>query len=190
MNTSLSMFLVATVLTVAACQAPGVPETNVALTPSDADLVARGDYLVRTSGCNDCHTPGYLDNQGNVDRAHWLTGNTLGFHGPWGTTYPSNLRLRVTEMDEAEWLAYTADLHTRPMMPDFAVRAMTEDDRRAIYRLARSLGVAGKPAPAYLPPGQEPPPPYLQLVLPTAPEPTAADATGKASAPTRPAKPD
>lgn len=31
------------------------------------DLVTRGDYLVRTTGCNDCHTAGYAEQQGNVD---------------------------------------------------------------------------------------------------------------------------
>ena len=25
----------------------------------DAELLARGDYLVRIAGCNDCHTPAY-----------------------------------------------------------------------------------------------------------------------------------
>lgn len=65
------------------------------------------------------------------------------------------------------------------MMPDFAIRAMHEDDRRAIHRFARSLGAAGGPAPAYLPPGQEPPLAYLQLVLPAPADP--------ASAPPRPA---
>lgn len=154
------------------CQAPQAPAGNVAMT--DGELLARGDYLVRIAGCNDCHTPGYMDQQGNVDKALWLTGNRLGFHGPWGTTYPSNLRLRMTEMDEGQWLAYSADLHTRPMMPDFAIRAMHEDDRRAIYRFARSLGAAGEPAPAYLPPGQEPPVPYLQLVLPAPADPAPA----------------
>jgi len=154
------------------CQAPQAPAGIAAMT--DSELLARGDYLVRIAGCNDCHTPGYMDQQGNVDKALWLTGNRLGFHGPWGTTYPSNLRLRMTEMDEAQWLAYSADLHTRPMMPDFAVRAMHEDDRRAIYRFARSLGAAGEPAPAYLPPGRPPPLPYVQLVLPTPPPEVAA----------------
>lgn len=62
------------------------------------------------------------------------------------------------------------------MMPDFAVRAMTEDDRRALYHLIKSLGDAGQPAPAYLPPGQKPTPPYIELVLPAQPAttPTAA----------------
>ena len=136
---------------------------------SDADLLARGDYLVRIAGCNDCHTPAYGDRAGDVPKEEWLVGSPLGFHGPWGTTYASNLRMKAAEMDEAGWLKYTAELHTRPIMPDFAVRAMTEDDRRALYRFSRSLGPGGGQAPDYLPPGQTPPPPYLKMVLPPAP---------------------
>ena len=71
-------------------------------------------------------------------------------------------------MDEAAWLGYSASLHTRPPMPDFAVRTMDETDRRAIYRFVRSLGAAGQPAPAYLPPGAKPQVPYVQWVLPPA----------------------
>jgi hypothetical protein len=33
---------------------------------------------------------------------------------------------------------------------------MSEADLRALYRYVRSLGPAGKPAPAYLPPGAKP----------------------------------
>lgn len=178
---TLPLLMLAAGAALPACQAPQAPTgaTPVAVATSATadDLVARGDYLVRIAGCNDCHTPGYLDNQGNVDRTQWLVGNTLGFSGPWGTTYPANLRIKAAEMDEAKWLAYTADLHTRPMMPDFAVRAMTEEDRRALYHLITSLGPPGQPAPAYLPPGQEPPPPYVKLV----PPPEAVTAAGAAS---------
>lgn len=139
------------------------------------DLIARGDYLVRTTGCNDCHTPGYAEQQGNVDRSSWLVGSPLGYKGPWGTTYAINLRLKLADMDEAQWLDYSSRLKTRPIMPDFAVRAMTVEDRRAIYRFIKSLGPGGPPAPAYVPPGQTPSPPYFELVLPTppAPEPIA-----------------
>lgn len=144
-----------------------------AAAPSDADLLARGEYLVRIAGCNDCHTPGYAQQQGNIDKSQWLTGDTTGFMGPWGTTYPINLRLKLAGMDEAAWLQYSANLHTRPVMPDFNVRAMTQDDRRAIYRFVHSLGPAGHPAPAYLPPGQKPAPPYMELVLPPGPPPHA-----------------
>ena len=144
--------------------------------PSDAELLARGEYLVRITGCNDCHTPAYGDRGGNVPTQEWLVGSPLGFNGPWGTTYAANLRLKAAEMDEAGWLKYTGELHTRPIMPDFAVRAMHEDDRRAMYRFIRALGPGGSKAPDYLPPGQTPPVPYFQLVLPPAP-PAAATAS-------------
>jgi mono/diheme cytochrome c family protein len=135
----------------------------------DAGWLARGEYILRTSGCNDCHTAGYAEQGGNLDTAQWLTGSSLGYKGPWGTTYAANLRLKLAEMDEAQWLAYSATLRTRPVMPDFALRAMREDDRRAVYRFIRSLGPAGVPAPAYLPPGRQSPAPYFELVMPSVP---------------------
>ena len=155
-----------------ACSATPTPTATASTSPfdrSDADLVARGEYLVRIAGCNDCHTPGYGERGGAVPTRDWLVGSPMGFNGPWGTTFPSNLRLKAQEMDEAGWLAYTGRLHTRPMMPDYNVRAMTEDDRRALYRFIHGLGSAGQKAPDYLPPGQAPTPPYLQMVLPPAP---------------------
>lgn len=132
-------------------------------------LIARGEYLVRTSGCNDCHTSGYPERQGEVPVEQWLTGSPLGYHGPWGTTYATNLRLRMQELDEPQWLQYSGNLRTRPLMPDFALRAMSEDDRRAIYRFVRSLGAAGEPVPQALPPGVTPPEPYLALVAASPP---------------------
>jgi mono/diheme cytochrome c family protein len=125
---------------------------------------------VRIAGCNDCHTPGYAESGGATPRQLWLEGSALGWSGPWGTTYPANLRLKLQDMDEAAWMKYSAGLHSRPPMPDFALRGMTEDDRRALYRFVRSLGPGGEAAPAYLPPGQMPKPPYVQWVLPAAPE--------------------
>lgn len=136
----------------------------------DAGLVAHGEYIVRIAGCNDCHTEAYGQRGGDVPKAEWLQGSALGYHGPWGTTYATNLRLTVDGLDEAGWLAYTGSLHTRPIMPDFMLREMREEDRRAIYRFIRSLGPAGEPAPAALPPGQAPPMPYFQLVAPPPPQ--------------------
>lgn len=104
-------------------------------------------------------------------------GSALCWNGPWGTTYPANLRLKAAEMDEAGWLKYSADLHTRPPKPDFALREMTEDDRRGIYQLIRSLGPGGDKAPDYLPPGQQPQAPYVQWVLPPAPAEATSPAT-------------
>jgi mono/diheme cytochrome c family protein len=161
-------------LLVAGCSpATGSAPVAVAANPpaitSHADLVARGEYLVRITGCNDCHTPGYAETAGQVPTDQWLVGSPVGWSGPWGTTYPANLRQKVAGMDEATWMTYTAQLHTRPPMPDMAVRTMVEGDRRAIYRFIHSLGTGGQPAPAYLPPGQKPPLPYVQWVLPPAP---------------------
>jgi mono/diheme cytochrome c family protein len=164
--------------------ADAAPSTAEAEADADADAaesLAQGEYLVKIAGCNDCHTPGYMQAAGNVPKAQWLVGNPLGFHGPWGTTYAVNLRIKAAEMDEAQWVKYTGELHTRPMMPDFAVRAMRESDRIALHRFIRSLGPVGEPAPAYLPPGQTPPAPYVQMVLPAGPAaapPAAAAAPG------------
>lgn len=127
-------------------------------------LVAHGEYIVRIAGCNDCHTAGYAPSGGEVPKAQWLTGSPLGYHGPWGTTYATNLRLAIDKLGEEEWLAYTANLRTRPIMPDFVLRQMREDDRRAIYHFVRSLGPAGEASPQALPPGETPPMPYFQLV--------------------------
>lgn len=167
-------------LGVAACTAPAAPEpaataaVPTAATPSDADLLARGEYLVRIAGCNDCHTPAYAERGGEVPKEEWLVGSPLGFNGPWGTTYAANLRMKAAEMDEAGWMKYTAELRTRPIMPDFAVRDMSEEDRRAIYRFVHALGAAGQPAPEALPPGRTPPPPYFGMVLPAPPAASAA----------------
>ena len=166
---------------------PARHNAAVAVAAPAVDLVARGEYLVKTTGCNDCHTAGYAEQQGIVDKAQWLAGSPLGYSGPWGTTYAANLRLRLQEMDEAQWLEHSATLRTRPIMPDFSLRAMSEEDRRAIYRFVRSLGPAGQHAPAYLPPGQTPPAPYFALVLPAAPPAPASTATP--ASPAAPAAP-
>ena len=146
----------------AACQPAAVPEA--AVEPA-TDLLAKGEYLVKVGGCNDCHTPGYAPSGGKLPKEQWLTGSNQGFMGPWGTTYATNLRLSLSKMSETEWLTYSSAFHTRPPMPDFMVRELSEEDRRALYRFIASLGQAGQAAPAYLPPGRQPSPPYFQLVL-------------------------
>ena len=66
--------------------------------------VDRGRYLTKIAGCNDCHTPGYLLAEGTVAEEHWLSGETFGWRGPWGTTYGSNLRIFVNALTEDQWL--------------------------------------------------------------------------------------
>jgi mono/diheme cytochrome c family protein len=123
--------------------------------------LARGRYLVILGGCNDCHTPGYAPSNGKVAEKDWLTGDRLGWRGPWGTTYAANLRTYMQGLTEAQWVAKAKTLQTRPPMPWYAVRVMTAQDLRALYRYIRNLGPAGDPVPEYLPPDKEPPPPFV-----------------------------
>ena len=128
---------------------------------ADDAQVKRGRYLVQIGGCNDCHTAGYAPSGGKVPEAQWLLGDALGWNGPWGTTYATNLRLYMQDLTEEQWVKKAKALNARPPMPWFNVRAMTPEDLRAMYRYIRSLGPAGQPAPAYLPPGKKPPRPYV-----------------------------
>jgi mono/diheme cytochrome c family protein len=128
--------------------------------------VNRGRYLIKVAGCNDCHTPGYGPTGGKVPEEKWLTGDILGWNGPWGTTYATNLRLYMQDLSEDQWIKKAKTLSARPPMPWFNVQAMSASDLRAMYRYVRYLGPAGKPAPAYLPPTQTPPEPAVRFPAP------------------------
>jgi len=88
-------------------------EATSAKTPTKAERVARGNYIVNTSGCNDCHTPWKMGEKGpEPDLTRLLSGHPeklrmpktalppgawMGapwmteFQGPWGKTYAMNL---------------------------------------------------------------------------------------------------
>jgi len=80
------------------------------------EQVAHGEYLVRIIGCNDCHTPLVMSNNGPVpDMSRMLSGHpesltmpsapqlpegpwvwvgagtNTAYSGPWGTSYATNL---------------------------------------------------------------------------------------------------
>lgn len=116
-----------------------------------AKVIERGRYLLTVSGCNDCHTAGYAESGGNIPESERFLGSPLGFKGPWGTTYPSNLRRVVAGMSEEEWLVH-ARQERRPPMPWFNLRDMTDGDLKAIYVALRHLGSKGDEMPAYVPP--------------------------------------
>jgi mono/diheme cytochrome c family protein len=128
--------------------------------------VHRGHYLVMIAGCNDCHTPGYLLSEGKVPEKLWLTGDRFGWKGPWGTTYAPNLRIFINAMTERQWIKTARTLKARPPMPWFDVNIMKKEDLKAIYQYVRFLGASGDPAPAYLPPDQEPTTPYALFPSP------------------------
>ena len=132
----------------------------------ESPLIERGRYLVKVSGCNDCHTPGYLKSDGKVPESEWLKGDTFGWRGAWGTTYASNLRLYMQKLDEKAWIQDAKTMKRRPPMPWFNLNDMKEEDLKAIYHFVRSLGEPGVPAPAYVPPGEEPSQPYALFPIP------------------------
>jgi mono/diheme cytochrome c family protein len=133
---------------------------------SDMKQVDRGRYLTIIGGCNDCHTPGYLLNEGKIPEKVWLTGDKFGWRGPWGTTYAANLRTFAAPLTEDQWVAMARKLRTRPPMPWFALNIMHDEDLKAIYQFIRYMGPAGEPAPAYVPPDQEPKTPYALFPSP------------------------
>lgn len=147
--------------------------TGVAVEPTTSEQdIERGRYVVSIGGCNDCHTAGFAATGGKVAEQAWLTGDTIGFQGPWGTTYAANLRLLASQLSEAQWLA-RARAPMRPPMPAPALQAMTERDLVAIYRYTRSLGAKGTPAPAYVLPGEVAATPVI-VMTPVAPSPQPA----------------
>jgi mono/diheme cytochrome c family protein len=134
--------------------------------PADAKTLERGRYITMITGCNDCHTPGYPESGGTLPAEKWLTGGGLGFRGPWGTTWPTNLRLYFQNLTEDEWVTAGKTLKARPPMPWFAVNVMAEDDLRVMYRFVRSLGPAGVAAPSALAPREKPATPTIDWPMP------------------------
>ena len=135
--------------------------------PARREVVERGRYLVVVGNCNDCHTENFPPRDGKVPESEWLLGGgALGLRGPWGTTYASNLRLTASRLSEAEWVKMMKTLKTRPPMPWFNLNQWKDADLKALYQYIKQLGPAGAPAKAALPPGQEPPPPFVQWPLP------------------------
>jgi mono/diheme cytochrome c family protein len=137
--------------------------TASAAQPAKKEEVQRGRYLVRIGGCNDCHTPGYAMKNGEVEEKLWLTGDKLGWSGPWGTTYPVNLRLFMAGMSQEKWVKHARTMTPRPPMPWYDIRPMTDGDLKAIYAYIRSLGPSGEAAPQFVPPGTKPAGPVVQF---------------------------
>ena len=123
--------------------------------------VTRGEYLVMIAGCNDCHTPGFAESGGSLPRGEWLTGDRVGWRGPWGTTYPTNLRIYMADISEDGWVKKSRLLKTRPPMPWWSLRVLTDEDTRALYRFIKSLGRKGQVAPSHVPANQEPTTPHI-----------------------------
>ena len=91
------------------------PVEKASTPPTHEQIVARGEYLVAITGCNDCHTPLKMGDKGpEPDMARMLSGHpenlkmpappklseawgvagagtSTAWAGPWGITYTANL---------------------------------------------------------------------------------------------------
>jgi hypothetical protein len=142
----------------------GLAEASPDGIPSIAadDVNAVGRYIAVVALCNDCHTAGWLP-AGDVPEEQWLAGNPVGYEGPWGITFPSNLRLRAQEWTEEQWVQTLRTRKALDPMPWIAVNQMSEKDSRAFYRYLRNLGPTGEHMPAPIPPGAPRSQPYTTL---------------------------
>jgi mono/diheme cytochrome c family protein len=157
-----------TVLVAAACV---LSTTTLALAAEP--MAPSADYGKTVSiigGCNDCHTADYSESNGVINPDTALTGNPVGYRGPWGTTYAANLRILAGSMTEDAWVKYLQTFTTRPPMPYYNVHALDEVQMRSLHMYIASLGAVGNPAPEYVPPGQEPVTPYEVFAPPTMPK--------------------
>jgi hypothetical protein len=134
------------------------PASIQAATPEEA-----GRYFFLIGGCNDCHTPGWAESKGKLPVTEWGLGSSVGYRGPWGTTYPPNLRLSAIEFDERQWVQIFRQGAGLPPMPWQNYRSVPEADLVALRRFLRSLGAGGTQVPEALPPGKEPTEPYIDL---------------------------
>ena len=164
---------VAGLLSLQACGgATAAPTTETGSAPSQyvqaETQIDAGRYLVKIGGCNDCHTPGYVEGimmTGTaMPEADWLKGADVGFSGPWGVSYAANLRLSFQNMDEEQFIEMARKGQGRPPMPWPSLQAMSDEDLSAIYTYIHSLGAAGEPAPAALSPGVAPDRPHIPFI--------------------------
>ncbi|MBL8550801.1 MAG: hypothetical protein JNJ73_12525 [Hyphomonadaceae bacterium] len=164
-------------LLLAACAPAARPAADAAPHVVGGDAVATGRYIALVGGCNDCHTAYYPDSNGETPEAEWLKGSPIGHYGPWGTTYPSNLRLVAASMDEDQWVETVSTARYRPPMPWYLLHQYNHADLRALYQYIRQLpGDPGVAMPTALPPAPTPPPtgPYYDYTHGGPPPPASA----------------
>lgn len=133
-------WLVALAAAAAAC----APQERAAQAPSQADVVARGQYLVlHVAGCNDCHTP---MTPSGPDMARHLAGAELGFAPrapqPWAPYAPplAGLPAGYDEGQLAQFLQTGArPTLATPALPPMPAYRMNAEDAAAVAAYIASL---------------------------------------------------
>jgi mono/diheme cytochrome c family protein len=144
---------------------------------ADGTTVARGEYLVRFGGCNDCHTPGYF--LGKPDAARFLGGSDVGFDlSGVGTFVGPNL---TPDPDTGLGKWSKAQIMTAlqtgvrpdgrvlaPIMPWRAFAGLTKSDAAAIADYLKSLTPVRHKVPGPFGDGVPSPVPRMTVVFPQA----------------------
>lgn len=146
----------------------------------DTAMVERGMYLVRITGCHDCHSPKIEGMEPDLSRA--LSGrpqttslptptttevhaspDLTAWQGPWGFSVASNLTPDPAtglgnRYNEASFIATMRTgkkpngTAIQPPMPSAVYQNMTDDDLKAIFAYLRSLKPIRNAVYAGLPP--------------------------------------
>ncbi len=141
-----------------------------------AAKIARGKYLVSVIGCNDCHTPGTF--YGAPDMSRFLSGSEMGWEGPWGVVYASNLTpdqetgLGYWSEDEIVKTLKTGNRpdgrQLAPVMPWLNFSQLSDDDAHAIAAYLLSLPPVKHAVPEPVAPGKTANGPVLRFPPPSA----------------------
>ena len=157
--------------TIDLCVAVALCIVPSSLLAADEVSVERGLYISIIGGCHFCHTEGYREAEGKIDPEKALKGSSIGWKGPWGTTYAANLReTAMSYNNEDKWVDHLKNRVNLPPMPGYQVQAMSESDLRSLYLYIKSLGASGELPPFYREPGKEPRTPYVTLEPPQSPK--------------------
>ena len=135
---------------------------------SASSPVAAGEYLTVVAGCQNCHTEGWVDKKGNVPSEDRMAGSTIGYSGPWGTTYSKNLRQIVQRHTEDEWvdIMRTADHGEGKLpMPWHDAQKFSDKDLRAMFQYTKSLGPKPYRLPKNAAPGVKPTSSFIDLTV-------------------------
>ena len=128
------------------------------------DAIDRGRYMIVTGLFAATATLRAMRRKrGAVPEKEWLTGSgPLGYRGPWGTNYPSNLRLTVASTERRRLGTLTA----RPSGPPADALLVGQRDLRVgpagdVSLHPRASAEPGAPVRPSLPPGEEPKGPFI-----------------------------
>ena len=142
---------------------------------ADDNGVARGEYLVRFGGCNDCHTPGYF--LGKPDLSRFLAGSDVGFDLPGLGTFVGPNLTPDNETGLGSWsrdqIIEAIQTGVRPdgrllapIMPWRAFAGLTKSDAGAIADYLKSLPPVSHKVQGPFGPGDESPVPRMMVVFP------------------------